>query len=172
MFNKKDSHGEAEAPRPSPEVPVRREASAASRAVIGASIHVEGTLRGNEDLIIEGKVNGTVELKQNSVTIGAEGEVKADVYAHTIFVDGSMEGNLVAAERIVIRKSARVRGSIAAPRVSLEDGARFNGSIDMDPESDALAKAFSKRADARPSTTPAATGTGKQDLKSQSTGSA
>ncbi len=165
MFNKKDSHSETESPRPAPEPPARREASPGSRAVIGASIHVDGTLRGNEDLVIEGKVKGTVELKQNSVTIGAQGEVKADVYAHTIFVDGSMEGNLVAAERIVIRKSARIRGSITAPRVSLEDGARFNGSIDMDPESEALAKAFSKSTDKRPAQPPTANGSGKPDIK-------
>ncbi|TVQ42794.1 MAG: polymer-forming cytoskeletal protein [Wenzhouxiangella sp.] len=164
MFNKKESSSDGDMPRPTPE-PVRREVKADSRAVIGASIHVDGTLRGNEDLVIEGKVNGTVELKQNSVTIGAQGEVKADVYAHTIFVDGSMEGNLVASERIVIRKSARIRGSVTAPRVSLEDGARFNGTIDMDPESEVLAKAFSKRPDKRPPSSPAANGSGKPETR-------
>ncbi len=167
MFNKKDSSTETEAPRPAPESPARRETSAGSRAVIGSSIHVDGTLRGNEDLVIEGKVNGTVELKKNSVTIGAQGEVNADVYAHTIFVDGTMEGNLVAAERIVIRKSAKIRGSITAPRVSLEDGARFNGTIDMDPESEVLSKAFSRQADKQRPTppTPTANGSGKAETK-------
>ncbi|MFU8832353.1 MAG: bactofilin family protein [Wenzhouxiangella sp.] len=114
-------------------------------AVIGASIHIDGTLRGDEDLLIEGKVKGTVELKKNSVTIGSKGEVKADIYAHTLFVDGRIDGNLYAAERVVIRKSAQVRGSICSPRVSLEDGAGFNGSIDMDPQAEALTKAFSGR---------------------------
>lgn len=111
-------------------------------AVIGASINVDGQLKGEEDLVIEGKVKGSVELKKNSVTIGAQGDVQADIYAHTIYVDGSMNGNLVASERVVIRKSATVKGSIVSPRVSLEDGAHFNGSIDMDAESEALAKAF------------------------------
>jgi cytoskeletal protein CcmA (bactofilin family) len=149
MFNKRESSTTEDEARPVPE-PVRRESANGSRAVIGASIQVDGTLRGDEDLVIEGKVKGTVELKKNSVTIGASGEVKADVYAHTIYVDGRMEGNLVASERIVVRKSAEIRGSITAPRVSLDDGARFNGSIDMDPETEQLKKAFSPRHASQP----------------------
>lgn len=148
MFNKKDQteiSGSSSARVDQPDSSGRSRAAGSSggSAVIGSSIHVDGTLRGEEDLLIEGKVNGTVELKKNSVTIGPTGEVTADVVAHTIFVDGRMDGNLVASERIVIRKSARIRGSLASPRVSLEDGAQFNGSIDMDPETEALKKAFS-----------------------------
>lgn len=148
MFNKRDQHESeatasrsseaASAPRPAPR-------SAGGTAMIGPSINVDGKLKGEEDLVIEGKVKGTVELKDNSVTIGNQGDVAADIYAHSIFVDGSMDGNLVAAEQVVIRKSARVKGSIAAPRVSLEDGAQFNGSIDMDSKGETLGKAFSGR---------------------------
>lgn len=123
-------------------------------AVIGPSIHIEGDLRGEEDLVIEGEVKGTVKLKSNSVTIGARGKVAADVYAHTIYVEGSMKGDLFAAERISIRKNAQVRGNITSPRVSLEDGAHFKGSIEMDAESEALKSAFGdtrqKAAAARP----------------------
>jgi cytoskeletal protein CcmA (bactofilin family) len=148
MFNKKDQTESNVTPaarvdRPDSAGRGQSAVSSGGSAVIGSSIHVDGTLRGEEDLLIEGKVNGTVELKKNSVTIGPTGEVTADVVAHTIFVDGRMDGNLVASERIVIRKSARIKGSLASPRVSLEDGAQFNGSIDMDPETDALKKAFS-----------------------------
>lgn len=148
MFSKRDqkkpesgtehSTATASAPRPAP-----RSTSAGGTAMIGPSINVDGKLRGDEDLVIEGKVKGTVELKNNSVTIGSQGEVQADVYAHSIYVDGQMDGNLVASEQVVIRKSARVKGSIAAPRVSLEDGAQFNGSIDMDGKGETLGKAFS-----------------------------
>src|SRR5699024_706904 len=149
MFSKRDqkkseprpersSAEAADAPRPAP-----RAASASGTAMIGPSIHVDGKLKGEEDLVIEGQVKGAVELKSNSVTIGSQGDVAADIYAHSIFVDGSMDGNLVASEQVVIRKSARVKGSIAAPRVSLEDGAQFNGSIDMDSQGDTLGKAFS-----------------------------
>lgn len=146
MFNKRENNDtSSDAPSSATPEPVRRETGSNNRAaaVIGPSIHIDGTLRGDEDLLIEGKVKGTVELKKNSVTIGSKGEVTADIYAHTIYIDGSMNGNLVAAERVVVRKSARISGSITAPRVSLEDGARFNGSIDMDPETETLKKAFS-----------------------------
>jgi cytoskeletal protein CcmA (bactofilin family) len=112
------------APRP----PAGRE-----HAVIGASIHIDGDLRGEEDLLIEGEVNGTVQLKNNSLTIGPQGKVRADVYAHSIYVDGFMEGDLYGSERVAIRKSAQVRGNVTSPRVSLEDGAKFKGSIEMDP---------------------------------------
>ena len=103
-------------------------------AVIGPSIHIDGDLRGEEDLIIEGEVNGTVQLKSNGLTIGPQGKVRADVYAHSIFVDGFVEGDLYGSERVSIRKSAQVRGNIVSPRVSLEDGAKFKGSIEMDSQ--------------------------------------
>jgi len=103
-------------------------------AVIGPSIHINGDLHGEEDLIIEGEVKGTVHLKNNSLTIGSHGKVTADVYAHTIFVDGFIEGDIYGAEQISIRKSAQMQGNITAPRVSLEDGARFKGAIEMDPD--------------------------------------
>jgi cytoskeletal protein CcmA (bactofilin family) len=104
------------------------------KAVIGPSIHIDGDLRGEEDLLIEGEVNGTVQLHNNSLTIGSQGKVRADVYAHSIYVDGLMEGDLYGTERVHIRKSAQVRGNVTSPRVSLEDGAKFKGSIEMDPQ--------------------------------------
>lgn len=107
----------------------RREA-----AVIGPSIHINGDLHGEEDLIIEGEVKGTVHLKNNSLTIGSQGKLTADVYAHSVFVDGYIEGDLYGSEQISIRKTAEMKGNITSPRVSLEDGARFKGSIEMDPE--------------------------------------
>jgi len=147
MFNKREEQeavaGESRKAESvsSPSRPAPR--TGGGTAMIGPSINVDGKLRGDEDLVIEGKVKGTVELKNNSVTIGSQGDVQADIFAHTIYVDGTVNGNLVASEQVVIRKSARVSGSIAAPRVSLEDGAHFNGSIDMDAKGDTLNKAFS-----------------------------
>ncbi len=148
MFNKREQSDERSSATEErkPEKP-RQPASSArptssATAVIGPSIEIDGTLRGDEDLVIEGRVKGAVELKKHSVTIGEQGNVQADIHAHTIYVDGSMDGNLVASERVVIRQSARIKGSVVSPRVSLEDGARFNGSIDMDPDSEALGKVF------------------------------
>lgn len=111
-------------------------------AVIGPSIHVDGEIRGDEDLVVEGKVKGSIEVKNHSVTVGGQGEVQADIHAQVIYVDGVMDGQLVASEQAVVRRSARVSGSIASPRVTLEDGARFNGSIDMDEQSDVLSRTF------------------------------
>ena len=116
--------------------PPRSSSASASReaAVIGPSIHIDGDVRGEEDLLIEGEVGGTVQLKNNSLTIGPNGKVRADVYAHSIYVDGYVEGDLYGAERVHIRKSAQVKGNVTSPRVSVEDGAKFKGAIEMDPQ--------------------------------------
>jgi cytoskeletal protein CcmA (bactofilin family) len=117
-----------------PDVATPRPGTSREHAVIGASIHIDGDVRGEEDLLIEGEVNGTVQLKNNSLTIGPQGKVRADVYAHSVYVDGYLEGDLYGSERVHIRKSAQVRGNVTSPRVSLEDGAKFKGSIEMDPQ--------------------------------------
>jgi len=101
-------------------------------AVIGRSIEINGDVRGNEDLRIEGDVSGTVELRNSNLTIGKEGKVRADVYAKSVTVDGTTEGDLYASERIVVHISANVRGNITAPKVGIEEGAKFKGSIEMD----------------------------------------
>jgi cytoskeletal protein CcmA (bactofilin family) len=130
----------AESPREAqrPEMSSRPEPSRATgsrdQAVIGPSIHIDGDVRGEEDLLIEGEVGGTVQLKNNSLTIGPNGKVRADVYAHSIYVDGYVEGDLFGAERVHIRKSAQVKGNVTSPRVSVEDGAKFKGAIEMDPQ--------------------------------------
>lgn len=116
-------------PRSTSSAPASRDA-----AVIGPSIHIDGDVRGEEDLLIEGEVGGTVQLKNNSLTIGPNGKVRADVYAHSIYVDGFVEGDLFGAERVHIRKSAQVKGNVTSPRVSVEDGAKFKGAIEMDPQ--------------------------------------
>lgn len=111
-------------------------------AVIGSSIQINGDLRGDEDLRIEGNVSGTVELRNNSLTIGKEGKVKAGVFAKSIAVDGETQGDLYATDRISVHVNARVQGNIIAPKVSIEEGAHFKGSIEMDPA--AVEKALGK----------------------------
>ncbi len=115
-------------------------------AVIGRSIRINGDLCGEEDLRIEGDVTGTVQLKNNTLTIGSEGKISANVYAKSVTVDGLMEGDIYGSERVNIRKNATVNGNITAPRVSLEDGAKFKGSIEMDPA--AIEKALGIKAGA------------------------
>ncbi len=100
-------------------------------ASIGPSIHFKGELTGEEGLIIDGKVEGTIDLKGNQLIIGSNGEIKADVFAQTIVVHGSLTGELHGKEKVHISKTGKVNGNIFSPRVSLEDGAKFKGSIDM-----------------------------------------
>ena len=115
-------------------------------AVIGRSIQINGDLRGDEDLRIEGDVSGTVELRNSALTIGKEGKVKADVYAKSIAVDGETKGDLFATERVSVHVNAKVQGNIVSPRVAIEEGAHFKGSIEMDPK--AVEKALGKIAGA------------------------
>lgn len=102
--------------------------------MIGPSIVVRGEISGEEDLLVEGRVEGRIDLRQNAVTIGAKGQLAAEVIARVVLIDGEVDGNLTAEEQIVLRKSGRVRGDLCAPRVTIEDGARFKGSIDMEPK--------------------------------------
>jgi cytoskeletal protein CcmA (bactofilin family) len=118
-------------PRPAaPPAEVRRAERAT--AVIGPSIFIKGDLSGDEDLVIEGRVEGKIDLKQHNVTIGKNGRVRADVFGNTVVVEGEVDGNLFAQQQAILRQSGAVRGNITAPRVMLEDGSRFRGSIDME----------------------------------------
>jgi cytoskeletal protein CcmA (bactofilin family) len=112
-------------------------AKASPTAVIGPKIMFKGELTGEEDLLIQGKVEGSIDLKGNHLTIGSQGVIKANVAARTITVEGSVEGDIVAAEHIAIKSASRVKGNLKAERVTLEDGAKFRGSIDMDMDADA-----------------------------------
>lgn len=118
-------------PIPAAAEPQRR----GERATIGPSIFIKGDLTGDEDLVIEGRVEGKVDLKQNNVTVGRNGRVKADVYGQTVIVEGEVDGNVFAGEQAILRQAGAIRGNITAPRVVLEDGSRFKGSIDMESSS-------------------------------------
>lgn len=104
-------------------------------AVIGPKIRFKGELVGEEDLLIQGHVDGTIELKGNTLIIGEQGVVKANVLAQTITIEGTVEGDVYGEERISIKSSSNVKGNLVADRVTLEDGAKFKGSIDMEIES-------------------------------------
>lgn len=111
--------------------PVARQAAPGQSASIGPSIEIKGDISGNEDLIVHGKVEGTLSLPKNNVVVGADGTVQANVNAMNISVEGNVIGDLTGSERVVITGSGRVKGNITAPRVVLEDGAQLKGSIDM-----------------------------------------
>ena len=101
--------------------------------MIGPSIKIKGEVSGDEDLVIQGQVEGTISLKAHQVFVGESGRVSADIHAKTVKIDGEVNGDISGSENVVISKLGHVRGNIVAPRVTLEDGAVFKGSIDMDP---------------------------------------
>jgi cytoskeletal protein CcmA (bactofilin family) len=98
---------------------------------IGKSVVIKGELNGSEDLTIEGQVEGKIELRQNVLTIGANGRIKAQVFAKSVIILGEVTGNVTATEKVDIRDNGAVDGDIAAPRVAIAEGAHFRGSIDM-----------------------------------------
>ena len=98
---------------------------------IGQSIQIKGELTGNEDLTIEGKVDGKIILKDHNLTIGANGRITAEIHAKTVVVVGEVVGNITADDKVEVAPTGSMKGDIVAPRVVLADGARFKGSIDM-----------------------------------------
>ncbi len=119
---------------PEPPAPVEtRERTMVEKLVnIGQSIQIKGELTGNEDLTIEGKVDGKIFLKDHNLTIGANGRITAEVHAKTVVVVGEVVGNITADDKVEVAPTGSMKGDIVAPRVVLADGARFKGSIDMD----------------------------------------
>jgi cytoskeletal protein CcmA (bactofilin family) len=113
-------------------------------ANIGKSIVIKGDLSGNEDLVIEGKVEGKVDLPNNRLTIGAGGQVSAQVHAKNVVVIGRVAGNVSAGERLEIQATGIVEGDVEAPRLIVAEGAVLNGSVKMSAKGAA--------AQARPST--------------------
>ncbi len=103
---------------------------------IGPSTHFNGHIRANEDLIVHGHVEGSIHLGDGLLIVTREGQVDADITARVINVEGRIEGNLRAAEQIIVRRSGRVRGSISAPRIALDFGCSFSGDIDTDAAKD------------------------------------
>ena len=98
--------------------------------IIGQGLFIKGELHGEEDLVIEGRVEGEITLKKQLI-IEETGVVLADIQTENIVIKGEMRGNMTATERVWIFCDARVIGDIKAPRVVIDDGAHFKGNIDM-----------------------------------------
>jgi cytoskeletal protein CcmA (bactofilin family) len=131
-----------------PDAVHRQEKDTVNIGTIGKSVVIKGDLSGSEDMTIEGTVEGKIELRQNVLTIGANGKIKAQVFAKIVVVHGEVVGNVTAAERIDIRDNGSVDGDLASPRVAIADGAHFRGSIDMQRGGAKTAEA--KTAEAKP----------------------
>lgn len=171
MWKKGDSTPDDDVMAPEPmarrEAP-RAQSGASQRATIGRSITIKGEVTGDEDLLIQGTVEGSVDLKQRAVTVGPEGDVKADIHGRIVTVEGSVEGDLYGEEQVVLKSTAKVSGDIKSPRVSLEDGATFRGGIDMGDRArdgarrDAAARRMSEAPAPHSTTQPSAPSASKQ----------
>ena len=102
--------------------------------LIGTSIVIKGDLSCGEDLYIDGQVEGTIDPKGNRLTIGPHGRVKADVIACAVVVQGKLEGNIQASDRVDLKQSAVVTGDIATQRISIDEGAYFKGGLNIQRE--------------------------------------
>ena len=116
-------------------------------ANIGKSVVIKGELVASEDLTVDGQVEGKIELRQNVLTIGGTGKVKAQVFAKTVIVLGDVAGNVTATEKVDIKEKSSVEGDLVAPRVAIAEGAHFRGSIDMQKGSGSSTSARSAAAD-------------------------
>ncbi len=98
---------------------------------LGPSMALHGELSGDEDLLIEGRFEGTIKLPDHCLTVGSQGQVKAEVHARHVIVFGSVTGNISARERVEVRKSGQIVGDLVAAGVAIEEGAYLKGSIDI-----------------------------------------
>ena len=112
--------------------------SAQQSALIGQSIQFKGELTGNEDLTIDGTVEGKIDLKEHHLTIGKNGRIKADLRAKTITIIGEVVGQIVADDKVELQATGRLQGDIITPRLSIADGAHFKGSVDMERKSETV----------------------------------
>ena len=97
--------------------------------MICPKIRINGDVTGEEDLMIKGHVEGSVDLGSHSITVGREGNVKASIVGRIITIEGKVHGDVTAEEKIVLLSSASVEGNLIAPRVVLHDGAHFRGGV-------------------------------------------
>ena len=120
---------EAPAPKPVPSPQARSE-----NTVIGENISIEGQIRGNEHLLIEGSMKGNVQMEGHDFTVGSKGRVDGEIKAHNVKISGQMIGNIQTKGKVEITKEADFMGDIRAKGISVEDGAYFKGSIELDQE--------------------------------------
>jgi len=111
--------------------PAQTATSPADQATIGKSLVIKGEVTGSESLYIDGKVEGSINLPGNRVTVGRNGNVSANINAREIVVLGKVRGNMTASDRVDIRSEGSLTGDVSAQRISIEDGAFFKGGIDI-----------------------------------------
>lgn len=130
MFKKADTHGERDLASP-PKIGEARPIRPRNVSVIGPTLVFKGELSADEDLVIEGNIEGTIAHHKKHLTIGKQGRVKADIHASSVIVEGNLTGDIHSEGIVSLAKGADVTGNIYCGRIVMEDGARFKGKIDM-----------------------------------------
>ncbi|HLK34486.1 MAG TPA: polymer-forming cytoskeletal protein [Terriglobales bacterium] len=115
------AHGAGESPR----------ATGTIATQIGKSVFIKGELSGSEDLYLDGKVEGSIELRGNNLIVGPNGHVRAGIHARGVIIEGKVDGDIEATDRVELRKTAILVGSVMTQRIAIEDGAYLKGGIDV-----------------------------------------
>lgn len=100
-------------------------------AVIGKSVEIRGEVKGNEDLVVDGHVEGTITLSDSKLTVGANARVQANVSARDVVILGTLNGNIIATGKVELRQGSNLLGDIRAARLSIEENANFTGKVDL-----------------------------------------
>ena len=103
-----------------------------SGTTLGKAIRIKGEVHGEEDLVIEGRVEGTIALRDNHLTLERSALVEAHVEVKNVTIKGEMYGNTLASDKVEITSEAKVKGDVKAPRVVMQEGAKFRGAVDME----------------------------------------
>jgi cytoskeletal protein CcmA (bactofilin family) len=152
------------------ETPKTPEAARGETAHLGKSVIIRGELTGSEDLFVDGQVEGTIELKGNRLTVGPNGQVKANVNARAVVVHGKLNGNIQASDRVDFKQSAVVLGDVTTQRISIEDGAYFKGGVDIQKEATKVEAKPEVKAESKPLATAPNTGTAVASAGAVTTG--
>ena len=126
-------------------LPETSERPIGEKTIIASSFIIEGELEANEDTLIQGRVEGSILAEEHTVRIGKSGHVKGEIFAKAIIAEGTIEGQLSAKEKIVLKQTAEVKGKILAPQVGMEEGCRFDGEVKMDAAATSVASIRARR---------------------------
>lgn len=130
-------------------------ASGDTAAVIGKSVQIRGEVRGSEDLLVEGQVEGTIDLTESRLTIGAHARVQANLSARDVVIIGNVTGNISATGRVELRSGSSVKGDLRAGRLAIEENAVFSGKVELTSSASTAATAERPAAQAAPAPAPA-----------------
>lgn len=131
---------------PAPAAPVEKPRPLATpvpigaAVTIGASVVIKGEVSAKEDLTISGRIEGKIEVRDHVVRVARDAQVNAEIQARSVMVEGSVQGNISATERIELLENGKVEGDISAPKVAMSDGAEFRGKIEMGRKPEAVKK--------------------------------